>query len=89
MAIFGRASPHKTTAQLSACDEKGPLVPPGGPFYPPPRCALAIVAYGVELWMCEPHRVYFGVTSRAKWLATTSRMSLRFRAASKAASRDP
>jgi transcriptional regulator GlxA family with amidase domain len=26
---------------------------------------------------------------RAKWLATTSRMSLRFRAASKAASRDP
>jgi len=43
----------------------------------------------IDLWTCEPSRVYFGMTSRAKWLATTSRISLRFRAASKAASRDP
>ena len=34
-------------------------------------------------------RIYFGMTSRARWLATTSRISLRLRAASKADSRDP
>jgi hypothetical protein len=44
---------------------------------------------GIELSTCELPYVYFGMTSRAKWLATTSRISLRFRAASKAASRDP
>jgi len=32
---------------------------------------------------------YFGITSRARWLPTMSRISVRLRAASNAASRDP